>query len=85
MKSERNRRPQQVVCNKAGDETRGKVVENGSGITGEVWIRLQVALARNQGSFNRRLKLRTLERLGQSKTMMGGAIPWENPHHFIIL
>lgn len=44
MKSERNRRPQQVVCNKAGDETRGKEVENGSGITGEVWIRLKAEI-----------------------------------------
>lgn len=61
-------------------------MENGSGITeGEVRIRLQIALAGNQGSFNGRPKLRTLEGLGQAKTMMGGAIPWENPPHFIIL
>lgn len=31
MKSERNRRAQQVFCNRAGDETGGKDVENGSG------------------------------------------------------
>lgn len=45
MKSERNRRPQQMFCNRAGDEL-GKEVEKGSGgAEGEMWIRLPVVLA----------------------------------------